>query len=797
LPRERKRRSLAFAAVCAAVSIGLALLPMATASCSQPRQSSRAGEPQAVERLRALAHQDDLRMPAESAVAAVETEHADSRAGALARILRARVKLAAGDAAGAASLLDDKAFRQHTAIADYSLLLRGEALAKANRVPEARSAYEQLARDFPDSPRARDALIRSAELALKNNEAAGVPALLKQLAEKDDGDALLLTAKAYERQGDTARARETFRRAYFNAPGTNAAAEAAKALVGDPASTSPASAEEALARANRLYDAKLHAVAADAYALAFTRFPNTADARARLRHGVAAFNAKRYAEAATALNAVPSGAGDLRAEALYHLAQSQARLRQFDAARATVAELRRAFPDNAFARRAGAAVGFVAKELKNTAEAANFFRAAVAAHPGTVEVAQAQFELAWAAHEARNFPESARLLVEHLALYADRSTDNRGRAGYWAARDSERAGRLSDARALYEAMLQRYDANWYGHLARQRLEALKRAGDVPAAPSPAESDALVAREMQITQAAKNLGTITVAEETAGPESDATIRRADELSAVGLDEWALEELERLLRDAPASPRLNLAKARVLRAADRNVEALIALQKSFPDYAQMKPEEMTREQWDVFYPLEHWETILSEARARSLEPARVAAFIRQESVFNPRAESHANAYGLMQLIMETARRTAARAGAPAVTSKEQLFEPKLNIKLGTAYLREQLDRYGRVEYAAAAYNAGPGRADRWKVELPSEIDEWTEAVPFRETRQYVQGIIRNTLQYQRLYDSTGQFRPEVGTQPLRPPSGATTAAPAGNDGQVRPRRAPEGEGAGEER
>lgn len=797
MPAERTRR-MVFAAMCAAVSVGLTLLPMATASCSQSRQRSSAGDAQAVERLRALAHQDDLRMPAEATVAAIEAEHAGTRAGSLARLLRARVKLAANDAAGAAALLGDDSFRQHTAIADYALLLRGEALAKVNNVRDARAAYEQLARGFPDSPRARDALVRSAELALKNNDAAAVPSLLKSLADVNDGDALLLTARAYERQGDAARARETFRRAYFNAPGTNAAAEAAKSLAGDAAATSPANAGEALARADKLYDAKLHAVAAEAYALTFARFPNAADARARLRHGVAAFNAKRYAEAVNALNAVPSGAGDLRAEALFHLAQSQARLRQWDAARAAVAEVRRAFPDNAFARRAGAAVGFVAKELKNTAEAANFFRAAVAAHPGAVEVAQAQFELAWSAHEARNFAESARLLVEHLATYADRSTDNRGRAGYWAARDSERAGRLDDARTLYEAMLQRYEANWYGHLARQRLEAMKRAGNAqPVAQlSPAESDALVAREMQIAQAAKNLATVTVAEETIGPEAEPTIRRADELSAIGLDEWALEELEGLLKKAPTSPRLNLAKARVLRAADRNVEALIALQKSFPDYAQMKPEEMTREQWDVFYPLEHWETITAEARARSLDPARVAAFIRQESVFNPRAESHANAYGLMQLLLETARRTAARVGAPAPASKEQLFDPRLNIKLGTAYLREQLDKYGRVEYAAAAYNAGPGRADRWRVELPPEIDEWTEAVPFRETRQYVQGIVRNTLQYQRLYDGAGQFRPEVGTAALRPPAGATTA-PAGNDGQVRPRRAPENEETSEER
>ena len=775
--RTGRRRHLAFALLTSTISVSLALLPLTAASCRARRQP-RADETQAVERLRALAHPDDLRMPPESAVSAVESAHIDTRVGTLARLLRARVRLASGDAEGAAALLDGDAFRRHTAVGDYALLLRADALAKANRPAVARAAYEQLARDFPESPRSRDALLRAAELALQAGDGAAVPALLEKLSDADDGDALLLLAKSFERQGDSERERATYRRIYFYAPASGAAVEAKQFL-------SSGGAEETIARADKLYAAKKYGDAFASYGAAFSVSPNSAAPQARLRQGIAAFNAKRYSEAVAALGAIPTGAGDLRAEALFHLAQSQARLRQFDAARATVAELRRAFPDNAFARRAGAAAGFVAKDLKNDAEAANFFRAAVAAHPGAVEVAQAQFELAWAAHETRNFAESSRLLVEHVASYADRSTDNRGRAGYWAARDSERAGKLPEAQALYRAMLQRYDANWYGHLARTRLETLSRSEALAAAGE-------IVPGSPVERAAKNLGTVTVAEETAGAEADATVKRADDLSAVGLDEWALSELDALLGGAPASPRLNLSKARVLRAADRNVEALVLLQKSFPDYAQMKPAEMTREQWDVFYPLEHWDTITAEARSRGLDPYRVAAFIRQESVFNPRAASSAAAYGLMQLIMGTAQSTARRVGAPAVTSKEQLFEPRLNIKLGTAYLRAQLDRYGRVEYAAAAYNAGPGRADRWKVELPQEIDEWAEAVPFRETRQYVQGIVRNTLQYQRLYDERGQFRAEVGASPVRPPSAGATP-PANND--VRPRRAPDDEESGE--
>jgi soluble lytic murein transglycosylase len=785
LRRSHPKRRLTFAVVSALVCACAALLPLSSASCSsaQPRPTP----PQAFERLRALAHADNNRLPAEAPVAAVENEYPDTAAAALARLLRARIKIAAGDTGGAATLLDPKVFRRLTSVADYALLLRADALAKANRRPEARAAYEQLARDFPASPRARDAVLRGAQIALENGEAAAVPALVKKLADTDDPDALLLTARAYDAQGKQDLAQQSYRRAYFYAPASQAAADSAR-----PAAQ-PATAEEAITRANKLYEARRYADSADAYAVAFARFPATADSQSRLRHGVAAFNAKRYGDALSSLVAVPTGAGEARAEAMLYAAQSQARLRQWDAARATIGEMRRAFPDDARTRRAHTLVGLVAKELNDNAQAQNFFRAAVAAFPGAAEVAQAQFELAWAAHESKNFAESSRLLLEHLASYADRNTDNRGRAGYWAARDAERAGKLADARTLYQAMLQRYDANWYGYLSRQRLDALKRANPSPntdAAAGANANDAGGADGSQLARAVQNLSTVTVAEETAGAESDEALRRADELNVVGLDDWAVEEVERVLQSAPASPRLTLAKARILRSRGQNLLALVAMQKPYPDYAQMKPEELSREEWDAFYPLSYWDTISAEARARGLDPYRVAAFIRQETVFEPRAASHANAYGLMQLIMDTAQRTARRVGVSPPASVEELYNPQLNIKLGTAYLRTQLDAYGRVEYAAAAYNAGPGRATRWKAELPAEIDEWAEAVPFRETRQYIQGIIRNTLQYQRLYDEQGRFRAEVGARPVRPAL-TNTGAPGASDNAVRPRRVNPGE------
>ena len=197
----------------------------------------------------------------------------------------------------------------------------------------------------------------------------------------------------------------------------------------------------------------------------------------------------------------------------------------------------------------------------------------------------------------------------------------------------------------------------------------------------------------------------------------------------------------------------------------MNALLALAISYPDYSQMFPEEMGREEWEIFYPHVAWDQIKAWAKQRDLDLYQVAGLIRQESVFNPRAASHANAYGLMQLILPTARSVARKYGSNATISVGSLFQPALNIELGTAYMRDQLDKFGRIEYMAVAYNAGPGRVPQWRATLPTEMDEFVEAIPFKETKGYVQGVIRNSAQYRRLYDENGNFKPNVGTRPLR--------------------------------
>ena len=130
--------------------------------------------------------------------------------------------------------------------------------------------------------------------------------------------------------------------------------------------------------------------------------------------------------------------------------------------------------------------------------------------------------------------------------------------------------------------------------------------------------------------------------------------------------------------------------------------------------------------------------------------MASLIRQESEFNPGAVSHANAYGLMQLLPQVGKGEA-KAAHIRHFSIASLLEPTVNIQLGTHYFREMVTQYnGQVEYALAAYNAGSNRVDDWlRSGHYRDVPEFVESIPFTETREYVQAIVRNAKVYQRLY------------------------------------------------
>ena len=170
----------------------------------------------------------------------------------------------------------------------------------------------------------------------------------------------------------------------------------------------------------------------------------------------------------------------------------------------------------------------------------------------------------------------------------------------------------------------------------------------------------------------------------------------------------------------------------------------------------------EAWDAIdlrFPLPLKRTFSQMAQERTMNTSLLYAISRQESALYPLAQSPVGARGLMQLMPATARETASKLGVP-YRNEQQLFDPAMNIRLGSAYLKRLLDVYdGNRILAAAAYNAGPGRVKRWREQSTNKpMDVWVESIPYRETRNYVQNVLSFDLIYQHKLQQPLRFMSE---------------------------------------
>jgi soluble lytic murein transglycosylase len=177
---------------------------------------------------------------------------------------------------------------------------------------------------------------------------------------------------------------------------------------------------------------------------------------------------------------------------------------------------------------------------------------------------------------------------------------------------------------------------------------------------------------------------------------------------------------------------------------------------PNFDSRKFADVPVSAWRALYPLPYEAALRREAAKNDFDPMFAAGLIRQESTFQADAVSHKNAIGLMQVLPKTGKLLARQMKIRY--TKDKLFEPDFNLAVGMVYIANLVRQMGAPEYAAAAYNAGEDRIAAWKSERNyEEIPELVESIPFTETREYVQVVLRNTAVYRMIY---GQ--PSVATQ-----------------------------------
>ncbi len=222
----------------------------------------------------------------------------------------------------------------------------------------------------------------------------------------------------------------------------------------------------------------------------------------------------------------------------------------------------------------------------------------------------------------------------------------------------------------------------------------------------------------------------------------------------------------VRELLAMNEITAARSEWIHNMDRNSVAQrlefghIALNQGWHELAILSS--IRAEAWDALdlrFPLPLKRTFSQMAQERTMNTSLLYAISRQESALYPLAQSPVGARGLMQLMPATARETAGKLGVP-YRNEQQLFDPAMNIRLGSAYLKRLLDVYdGNRILAAAAYNAGPGRVKRWREQSENKpMDVWVESIPYRETRNYVQNVLSFDLIYQHKLQQPLRFMSE---------------------------------------
>jgi soluble lytic murein transglycosylase len=321
------------------------------------------------------------------------------------------------------------------------------------------------------------------------------------------------------------------------------------------------------------------------------------------------------------------------------------------------------------------------------------------------------YALAWQARAAlwkRDWHQVQRSIA---AMSTEQREQTRWR--YWAARAADEHNETAMAKRLYAAVLP--TDNFYAANAAARLG--RRAE-----PHPAR---LAEDEAAIAALAAQPGFV----------------RARELVLCGLKAPAVMEWSRASESLDAAQRTQAVHLAARWGWHDVSVATATREKVFYDYA-------------LLYPKPYGDEVRSAAQLTNLDPGLIYGVIRQESLYRTDAVSSAGAFGLAQLMPDTARRVAKEWQKP-VPAAADLLDPAVNITLGAAHLRELVNRFDqRTAVALAGYNAGELAAERWLPDEPIDADIWIENIPYNETRDYVQRVLWHSVVFAWLESGRGE-------------------------------------------
>jgi len=399
-----------------------------------------------------------------------------------------------------------------------------------------------------------------------------------------------------------------------------------------------------------------------------------------------------------------------------------------------VAQMKTDFPQSQWLAEALFSSGNMYLLRRDYATAAGYYSYLAIHFPSHKNAAAAHWRAGWLNYRQGLYSDATRMFDEQIKLFPN-ATETAA-ALYWRGRLYEtQENNRALAASEYRTVSRVYQHFFYAQMARQRLQVLGE----PLLVSHSQTET-----MQPTPIPHLADTF--------PVDSPHIAKARLVANAGLNDYIAQEIA---ADPDSDSWSALAEAQLYASFGESYRAMRALKRALP-YAMSAPiNSIPLAYWRILFPQSWWDAIQTESAKRGLDPYLVASLIRQESEFNPSVISYANAYGLMQLLPSVGKSMAREEGMTHFETF-QLLDPLTNIKLGTRYLRKMLDKFGGVqEYALAAYNAGDERVADWQAAGPYHgIDEFVESIPFTQTRDYVQGILRNEDIYRSIDAVAGQ-------------------------------------------
>ena len=684
--------------------------------------------------LRPMAQQllQDRTLPAYAGVQTYARAHSKEDAGALAWLVLGYAHVLDHDYAKAIDALS-RAKLHAGDLGDYVAYYLGTSYLQTGRTAEALATLADFAKAHPDSLLVRDARVCYANVLLQEGQAGEAASVLEQVRTPIRPDLELVLGRAYAASGENAKAAEIFENIYYALPASGEADPAFAELRKLPSIPPPTTSQRKV-RAEALVARKRYAEAADEYRALTNEVSLTERPAMQLDLADSLHRGGRNRDAKQVLAALPAVNGEQNAQRLYLLGQIAFASNDNDTFYRTVEEMRQSSPASSWLEQALLSAANLHLVHHEYDQALDAYREAQQRFPTGTRASYVHWKAAWLILRQGRNDEAKKAFEEQIAVYP--SGAETPAALYWRARLAEEDNQPLMARAFYQKLSDRYRNFYYAELARERMQHLPPAADTTT------TYALLDRVPPLESNLK-------VEDSEPPIDELHVQKAELLGNGGLVDFAVRELQAATA-ADGGSWGPAETAQLYVETGHYDRAIEFMKRSTPNYFSLDIPDLPRKYWEALFPKAYWNDLKRSAAANGLNPYLVASLIRQESEFNPNAVSRANAIGLMQLLPKTGKAVAKEEKLKRYNAS-QLYTPAVNLQLGTRYFRGMVDKFGgSFEYALAAYNAGSERVDEWLAQGKyRDPQEFVESIPFTETREYVQAILRNASLYKQLY------------------------------------------------